>query len=112
MFPTSAVVLAWLWWARARTERAARGLLAVSARAAPWLSIPGGVVGVVIGIKVHLDYVARADTARTERALTVCADLDLEENACVEAARRCLPRPLPLSTSSESYRACIEERLR
>lgn len=114
LLPTAAVsviLLAWLWWARARTDSATRGLLAVSARMAPWLAIPGAVAGLAIGIKVHIDYLDHQERERTELASSVCDRLKLDDERCIDAARTCLPRPRPISTLAESHRECIEARL-
>jgi hypothetical protein len=115
MLPTGAIsagLIAWLWLARRSTEPHARGLLALSARAAPWLSIPGAVIGLGLGIKVHIDYVERQENERTDLARRVCFDLKMDAERCVDAARACLPRPLPISKNSEQQRACVESRLR
>ena len=106
------VMCAWLRSARERTDASARGLLARTARLAPWLMLPGAVVGVVIAVVVHLDYVGREEGERDDLARGVCHDLRLDDPRCAGAASACLPRPIDRPIEPEAHRACIEGRLR
>lgn len=116
MFPVMALVglamMHWLWNARrlAQSDPAPTLLTRVTSKVA-LLMLPGALVGLALGVYAYDRVVSRDQHARADLGRSFCHELHLSDRRCPAAASACVPRHT-FQPAPETYRGCIEARLR